>query len=253
MTYYLPIFRRQIGDPTTTRDGFICTMTAGAMALDYHTRGQIQVWGGDLEKHQNDHVGGTDLNDLKIAWAYYGQVMTPGTGGWAGVTSALAQGKAVVLAGDYDQLTNYSCQLGFDDDHAIVLIPSTDNQYGFVVGDPLCRNFKTIPASVIKAYAEKFSASVYFATSKAQPAILPNSLVLHINANAKTMIAKFGVDGCISGWTTKVWGPTASTASCQEPVYRKGCISGSASIAFVNNGTFKNQWIRIGNGVWVSP
>jgi hypothetical protein len=36
---YMPIFRRQIGDPTTLLDRFICTFESGAMVLDWHRHG----------------------------------------------------------------------------------------------------------------------------------------------------------------------------------------------------------------------
>ena len=45
---FMPVFRRQIGDPTTSLDGFICTLESAAMVLEWHTRGAISVWGGQL-------------------------------------------------------------------------------------------------------------------------------------------------------------------------------------------------------------
>lgn len=173
MTYYLPRFVPQIGDPTTTRDGFICTMSSGAMVLDYHTRGSLQLWGGELERHQNQHTGGTDLNDLALAWSYYHQVLTIQSGfGWVAVKKALAEGRAVVLQGDYDRFTGAnSCQKGFGDPHAIALIPS-DTAWA-LVGDPLCKAFKVIPETTVRAYAEKLNSRVYFAVSRPQAAIVP--------------------------------------------------------------------------------
>lgn len=172
MTYYLPRFRPQIGDPTTTRDGFICTFSSGAMALDYHTRGRISVWGGTLEQHQNDHIGGGDLYDLALAWSFYGQVLTQGTGGWAGVKAALAAGRAVVLQGDYDQFVGAnSCQSGFNGPHAISLFPS--RSVWALVGDPLCKDFKVISEKTVRAYAEKLNPRVQFAMSRSQPEVEP--------------------------------------------------------------------------------
>lgn len=173
MTYYTPLFRRQIGDPTTNRDGYICTMTSGAMVLDYHTLGGLQLWGGELERHQNQHTGGTDLNDLALAWAYYGQVLTIQSGyGWAGVRRALGEGRAVVLQGDYDRFTGAnSCQKGFADPHAIALLPS-DTAWA-IVGDPLCSGFKVIAEGTVRAYAEKLAPRVHFAVSRPQSSIVP--------------------------------------------------------------------------------
>ena len=247
--YYSPIFRNQIGDPTTTRDGFICTMSAGAMALDYHTLGAIQRWGGELEAHQSDHVGGTDLYDLADAWRYYGQTLLQGTGGWAGVKAALALGRAVVVQGDYDRIpTAFSCQPGFNDLHAEVLIPSLVSWAS--IGDPLCRAFKSIPEAYLKAYAEKLSTNVRFAVSAAHLA-LNGGWSIRIAPGAQIKLVKtFGTNGCVATWESRPnWGPTASSAPCKEPVYRKGCVSGGTIIALVTKGTFVNRWIRIGAGV----
>ncbi len=159
----MPLFRRQIGDPTTTRDSYLCNMSSGAMALDYHTAGRIQVWGGELEARQPDHVGGTDLNDLAIAWASHGETLDIRSGqGWAGVRTALAEGRAVVLHGDYDQMGAATCQSSFRGDHAVLVLP------GWVMGDPLCSGFKTMPEAVLRAYAQKLSATVRFAVSRPQ-------------------------------------------------------------------------------------
>lgn len=165
--YYIPIFRRQIGDPTTDRDAYICTMSSGAMALDYHTLGKIQVWGGQLEKCQDDHVGGSDLYDLRTAWKRcHNQTLEIRSGqGWAGVKRALAEGRAVVIQGDYDQMGSYSCQASFLGGHAEVLIPSTTRWAR--VGDPLCRGFKDVPEKTMKAYAEKLASGVLFAVTAA--------------------------------------------------------------------------------------
>lgn len=173
MTYYLPRFRNQIGDPTTTRDAFLCTMSSGAMCLDYHTRGRISVWGGTLERHQNDHSGGTDLSDLGVAWRWYGQELMWGmTSGWAGLKAALSQGRSIVLQGDYDRFTgSNSCQLSYRGPHAIALFPS-DTAWA-IVGDPLCNTFKTIAEPVVRAYAEKLNPRVQWAMSRAQPQLEP--------------------------------------------------------------------------------
>ncbi len=175
--FYRPIFRRQIGDPTTTRDSYICTMSSGAMALDYHTRGAVQPWGGQLEKLQDDHEGGTDLYDLATAWRRYGLALDPPQDytleirsgkGWANLKAALAEGRFVVLQGDYDRFTGAaSCQAGFVDPHAIGLAPTTTAWA--LVADPLCPGYKVIDEGTVRAYAEKFYSGVRFAVSRAQP------------------------------------------------------------------------------------
>lgn len=168
--FYLPIFRYQIGDPTTLKDGVICTLESGAMALDYHTQGRLQHWGGELERHQPDHSGGTDLYDLAKAWAYYGETLVQGTGGWAGVKAALGQGRAVILQGKVTSTTVIdSCQPGFRGGHAIELNPSATS-WGRV-GDPLCRAFHPVSEATVRAYAQALNPRVQFAVSAAHPVV----------------------------------------------------------------------------------
>ena len=47
-----------------------CTMSAGSMALAFHTQGRLGPWGGDLRHSpsQPDMTGGTDLYDVAAAW-----------------------------------------------------------------------------------------------------------------------------------------------------------------------------------------
>ena len=75
---------------------------------------------------------------------------------------------------------------------------------------------------------------------------------LNIGARAVVKMASFASTGCITGWTTRTWGSRASSAPCQAPGVRKGCHSGQATIAYVTAGVFKNQAVRIGNGVSIS-
>ena len=252
--FYVPIFRNQIGDPTTTRDGVICTMSSGAMALDFHTLGAIQRWGGELEQHQGDHVGGTDLGDLADAWAYYGQNLSQGTGGWTGVEAALAAGKAVVLQGDYDRIPDAnSCQRGFDGDHAIALFPTTGAWAR--VGDPLCDGFHlNWPEAAVKAYAEKLAGAgkARFAMSAAHPA-QASGWVLKLAPKAPIRIVATwgaGTPRCIKTWVpTTYWFDSYSSAPCAPPEWHPGCSSGSAVVAFVTAGKYKGQYLRLGVGV----
>lgn len=164
---YRPKFRPQYPDPTTTLDWSNCTMASGAMALDFHTQGKVQKWGGELRKLQGDQVGGTDIGDLKTAWSKLGYTLTDRRGKtWNDVLADLKAGRGVVLQGDYEVLTGgNSCQTSFDGDHAIYLNPETFTATGVVVGDPLCKAFKRIPVSVLKAYFEKLGKAVYGSTS----------------------------------------------------------------------------------------
>jgi hypothetical protein len=139
-------------------------MASGAMALDFHTRGQIQVWGGQLRKHQSDQEGGTDIGDVRVAWAKYDQVLTDRRGrNWAQLLEDLKDGRGIILQGDYDVLTGSdTCMGSFNDDHAIYLNPEFfDGGKEVAVADPLCKGFKRIKLSTLRAYAEKLGTRVY--------------------------------------------------------------------------------------------
>lgn len=155
---YRPKFRPQYPDPTTTLDWSNCTMSSGAMALDFHTQGRVQMWGGQLRKLQSDQTGGTDIGDLKVAWSRLGYTLTDRRGKtWADLIVDLKSGRGVVLQGDYDVFTGGdTCQSSFDGDHAIYLNPEFfESNTQIAVADPLCKGFKRISAKALRAYAEK--------------------------------------------------------------------------------------------------
>lgn len=165
---YRPIHREQIGDPTTGYDPYICTMESGAMALDFHTQGKVQVWGGNLLNKLNlsdaDIRNGLNMGNLKNAWAAYGYTLLDRRGyTWAQVIKDLKAGRGIVLQGDYDVLTgDDDCQPGFNGDHAIYLNPELYSDNTVVLkGDPLCEDFDKVPLSTLKKYAEKLGARVY--------------------------------------------------------------------------------------------
>ena len=175
MTYYLPVFRPQRNDPVeihATHENNNCLMASGAMALDYHTRGRLQVWGGNLRHRQTDQVKGTDLNDLRTAWASYGETLDIRTGkGWAGVIAALAEGRCVLLAGDSGDLDG-SCAEVQDTAHGIIVHPDRDTAGHYRYGDPWCSlpGWKWATAAALRLYATPLG--VQFAVTAAQEPLM---------------------------------------------------------------------------------
>lgn len=172
---FMPHFRRQIGDPTTTLDSFICTLESGAMVLDWQTRGAVSVWGGELipwcGKSEADIRGasgsaGTSLGNVRQAWLHYGQNLLIHSGGtFASMMQALAEGRAVILQGDYGVLNLAErCQDNFEGNHAMSVYPY---QVGdrLLRGDPLCSGFNEIRISTLQAYAEAFGRAVFGVSS----------------------------------------------------------------------------------------
>lgn len=168
---YLPTFRRQIGDPTTSLDAFICTLESAAMVLDWHTRGAVKVWGGELipwtgRSEASIYGSGSNLGDAQQAWMHWGQHLDIRSGQtWNDLMEALSEGRAVILQGDYGEFSlNERCQDDFVDNHAISVYPYQQSGR-LLVGDPICHDFKGFLESSLQAYAEALGQAVYGTTS----------------------------------------------------------------------------------------
>jgi hypothetical protein len=169
---YLPTFRYQIGDPTTDLDSYICVLESAAMVLDWHTRGAISVWGGELvpwcgkSRYDIIHDPGTGVWNAYYAWRHFGQYLDVRAGThWHDLMACLAEGRAVILIGDYDQFTLAErCQDTFLGNHGISVYPYQVADR-LLIGDPLCRNFRNIKESSLQAYAEDYGIQIYGVTS----------------------------------------------------------------------------------------
>jgi hypothetical protein len=163
-----------MGDPTTDKDSENCTMAVGAMALDFQTGGRIQVWGGELRKHQSDQTGGTDLGDVGRAWRYYGETLDErNRNTWRDATDELRAGNPVLAQGDYDQFTGAnSCQPTFLGDHCVLVLPESRMAAGrlqWLTADPLCAGFGWRDAVVLQRYAEKLGRAQIGVNESRQP------------------------------------------------------------------------------------
>lgn len=168
---FMPHFRKQIGDPTTGLDGFICTLESAAMVLEWHTRGAIAVWGGELipycgKTEAQIAATGSNLTNADEAWAHYGQDLSVRSGQtFDDFLACLAQGRAAILQGDYSVLTNAEkCQDSFDGFHAISAYPYMVSDR-ILVGDPLCSNFTGLRVATLRAYAEALGVAEFGVTS----------------------------------------------------------------------------------------
>lgn len=168
---YLPIFRKQIGDPTTDLDAFICTLEAGAMLLDWHTRGAVQVWGGELipwtgSPASSIYGSGANLDELRRSWLHWNQNLSVRSGQtWNDLINCLEEGRGAVIQGDYDEFNLAErCQNDFLGDHAILMLPYQQADR-ILCGDPLCNDFRGIARSTLQAYVENFGRAVFGVTS----------------------------------------------------------------------------------------
>ncbi len=168
MAVRLPTFKAQIGDPTTTLDGYICTLECGAMGLDVVSGGRINVWGGQLIPYTGrtplDIIRkGTNLYNVDRAWHHWGQDLDVRNGyNWTSVISNLKSGYFVILQGDYDQFTYATrCQDSFTGGHAVILAPIFSSTGAVLMGDPLCKTWKYVSQYELRNYAQKLARQVY--------------------------------------------------------------------------------------------
>jgi len=139
-----------------------CTMSSGADALAYHTRGDLAPWGGRLRHKQGDLDGGTDLYDLRDAWAAYGETLTIKSGaGWAAVYEAHEAGRAIVIQGTGEVPGSGD----FDGGHACAIGIETRSDGAWLFGDPLASGWQWIHPSSIKTWAQRWQSSIAFAVS----------------------------------------------------------------------------------------
>lgn len=137
--------------------------------------------------------------------------------------------------------------------HAVTIIPSADGQRVTWL-DPLAPN-RYAGDTVEWVTVMRWIGSMPFMVIVREDAYAPPkplAYTLHVAAHALVLIASVTPTGKISGWTSRRWGPTASTAPCRKPVVKKGTIRGEALVAYVISGAFKGQWVDIGGGVTVT-
>jgi hypothetical protein len=147
-----------------------CTMASGAMTLDFDTLGDRELWGGDLRHKQGDLEGGTDLNDLREAWAAYGRTLTIRSGaGWEALKDDRAAGRFLVVQGE----GNVPGSATFDGGHACCLGPETNADGNWLWGDPLAGGWQWAKPGEIKAWMERWSSGLAWARSAAHPPATP--------------------------------------------------------------------------------
>jgi len=144
-----------------------CTMSSGATAAAYEGDHELKPWGGDMRHAQGDLSGGTDLYDLRAAWAAFGLELKVKSGdGWAGMVDAHEAGRAIVAQG----IGNVPGAASFDGGHACVIAPeSRAGGDEWLFGDPLCSDWQWIAKSRIREWVEAWDSSASFAVGSKRP------------------------------------------------------------------------------------
>ena len=164
---YIPGFQKQI-TPLDKYGGVNCAAYSTAMAVDRHTMGGIVVTGAVVRRATNEPIpdpGSPGLNIPQLVHAVFGwhvQLNNRTGAPWSALMAALHEHRGVVLSGDYDQIpSKYSGQVGFKGDHSVYVnhLSNDGNELWWM--DPLNKaGGFYIPASVAKAYAEKYAKTI---------------------------------------------------------------------------------------------
>jgi len=148
-----------------------CTMCSGAIALDFHTLGELgDKYGGNMRHRQGDLEGGTDLYDLRDAWEYYDQTLTIRSGaGWEALKEDRADGRALVVQGQ----GNVPGSESFDGGHACVISPETHSSGDWLFGDPLADGWQWVSPSSVKSWMQAWNSSMSYARTAAHKPAAP--------------------------------------------------------------------------------
>lgn len=171
--YYLNDHRSQYqaGATTTTRRAG-CTWTSVANGADAASGGRVKRTPDEVHalvkpsEETNAATPGWSLHDAELAAERLGVAFENRSGkGWAGVLAAWNAGLYVVLQGDSDRFGDATCSGDFDGDHAIGGGPAfrvVDGRRQRWIDDPICPSGRWEWESTLRAYAEKYAATIRF-------------------------------------------------------------------------------------------
>lgn len=244
--------------PSLTGESFvIAKATEGTSFVDpyYAQHVAAAVAAGDV--HGAYHFGHTDLDpvaqaDFFLAHAPDAQFVALDSEGRARMTVAQEQAFFGRIAAVRPALVGrrllYESQSGFDraagqDANWVAVWGSTPPTVPWLFWQYTSNG--TLGASTQRLDLDRFNGTLdqLRAFAGVTPPV-PVSWTLHVAAHAKVHVATMR-GSCISGWTEHLWGPKASSAPCRAPVVRKGCYSGSATVAYVTKGLFAGKYVRI--------
>jgi hypothetical protein len=190
-TIYRPKHQRQI-NPNDPYGKYNCTAYAAAIAVDRATIGGCLITGKEVRANSTEPKPSPRSPGLNLVQGVGGAFRATHVGmqvrriSWSAMLVYL-KNRGVILQGDYDQMSGFSCQTSFRDNHAVFLnntntdpVTIADVEYGpgkcALTYDPLCTGYKWVPLTVLRKYAEKFAlqqgfAGVLCATTRSTPLI----------------------------------------------------------------------------------
>ncbi len=208
----LPHYHPAFVTETDTRPWIDCLWASGAMLLDKWTNGRVTVSHQRLRALSGDRVKGSDLADLKVAYAKLGVHLAYSPDGgtritWAGLLRRLANGAGAVLLGDDSHLPRWYGRWdqgfwkakGKKDNHA-VYVERYDRRHGRVwIMDPLGRGDwqgEWISVGALQRFTWSRGGALYAAvtpTAKAAPFAGVSIRGLQLTSTSTTLTAAWSV------------------------------------------------------------
>ncbi|MBI2763232.1 MAG: hypothetical protein HYX54_05715 [Chloroflexi bacterium] len=198
-----------------------CIWASASMLLDKWTNGATTVSRKQLRTLSGDAAAGSNLGDVKRAFARLGIVLKSSPGGgesvtWAELLDRLGRGGGAILLGDYSKLPRrygrwdpaFWKNDGLLDDHALYLDRYDRRTGRILVMDPLAPAGWTgewIPVSALRKYAWRAPGGALWTAMT--PAALPATFDgvdlgdPTASADASSMIVSWPIDDAPDGWT----------------------------------------------------
>lgn len=174
MTLYLNAHSSQYApDASTITHRAGCTWTSVANGVDASTGGrlrptpdQVHAMVPNAEETSPTTPGWSIPDAVKAARRLGVELVDRSGDGWGAALLQLEAGHYLLLQGDSDVFTG-GCSGEFDGPHAIGIHPrhkDEDGERWWWINDPICQTGRWERESVLRAYAEKLSAGIRFAS-----------------------------------------------------------------------------------------
>jgi|GEM_PF-6766093 len=213
---YRPVFVTE-REPGVWQD---CAWAAASMLLDKWTNGVTTVDRTSLRALSGDLKGGSNLGDIRRAFARLGLDLrwSPSGGDvvtWPGLIDRLSHGSGAILLGDYAALPgrygrwdpSLQQATGSADDHAIYLDAYDARTKRILVMDPLAPagwSGEWIPVAVLRAFAWHSGSALWTATTPAAADAPFEGVELgtaSLEARAGAVHVRWPVSTAPAGWT----------------------------------------------------
>lgn len=235
----------------TRRTG--CTWTSGANGLDAATGGKVQRTPDQVHAlvpssaETNPAYPGWSIADLDRAMAKLLVPFTNRSGtGWAGVLTHRRAGRYLVVQGDSDRFGNATCSGAYDGDHAIGVHPDTktdpDGTIWWWINDPICPAGRWERDTVIRAYAEKLSRSIYFGTFDVPVPEVARVWKASVHPPLGWFLSYPVTDGKITGPAVRVK-TGGFSGPCTAPARIPGRTRGARTLVRMLGGHYKGTYL----------